>query len=420
MSKRKGETLAIDGGAPVVSKPPAPRGLLTEKEKAAVVQLFDQAIASGQAIGYNGSQEEAYCEAFAKSLGGGYADGVNSGSNAVFVALKALDLPPFSEVVVPPISDPGGVMPVPLNNLIPVPADAAPGSFNAGPEQIAERITPRTSAILVAHICGEPVDMAPVMQLARKHKLAVVEDCAQAHGATYRGKPVGTIGDVGAFSTMFGKHHCTGGQGGLVFTKKKALYWKVRQCADRGKPFGLKPGRNNVVASLNMNMDELGACIGRVQLAKLPKIVARRRAVAERILEGTSKLKAVHAPAQPKGSEPSYWFLRLGLDASLLAVDKSAFCKALRAEIQAGVDESYRAVPAEQPWFVEKRVFGEPGLPWTAPQYEGDPDQEYPLPNTYAAIEGCFRIAINEAMTVSFANQVVKALAKVERAYLQV
>ena len=107
-------------------------------------------------------------------------------------------------------------MPVPLLGCIPVPADADPRSYNTCAEAIARALTPRTRAVIVAHIGGDPVDMAPVLDLVRAHGLLLIEDCAQAHGALYRGRPVGTFGDLAVFSTMSGKHHCTGAQGGVV------------------------------------------------------------------------------------------------------------------------------------------------------------------------------------------------------------
>ena len=162
-------------------------------------------------------------------MGGGYADAVNSGTSAIYVALKSLNLPPFSEVIVAAVTDPGGMMPIPLLNLIPMVADTAPGSYNTGPEQVEALISPLTSAILVAHIAGEPVDIAGIMAVARKHNLPVIEDCAQSHGAKIKGQMVGTFGDIGAFSTMSGKHHCTGSQGGVVFTKNEALYHEIRR-----------------------------------------------------------------------------------------------------------------------------------------------------------------------------------------------
>ena len=111
------------------------RALFGEQERNAAVALFDQAVETGDAIGYNGPEETAYEQEFSEWHGGGMADLVNSGTSALYVALGGLELAPAGEVVVPPITDPGGVMPVALHNLVPVPADASPGTFNAGADQ---------------------------------------------------------------------------------------------------------------------------------------------------------------------------------------------------------------------------------------------------------------------------------------------
>jgi len=194
------DTLALDGGPAVRSIPMPPRHLIGEEEKAAAVALFDEAIRTGNTFGYGGPQEQAYEEAFTRFMGGGFTDAVNSGTNAVYCALGALRLEPFSEVIVPPITDPGGVMPVPLLGCVPVVADAAPGRFNTAAEQIEPLITERTRAILVAHILGDAVDMDPIMELAKARNLLVIEDCAQAPGARYKGRLVGTIGDIATFA----------------------------------------------------------------------------------------------------------------------------------------------------------------------------------------------------------------------------
>lgn len=413
------------------SLPPPTRRLFGQEERAAVLRLFDEAIAKGSHIlGYNGPEEEAYCKAFAEFQGGGYADGVNSGTNAVYVALRALELEPYGEVIVPPISDPGGIMPVPLCNLIPVPADSAPGSFNTSAEQIARRITPKTRAILIAHISGIPVDMDPVMDLAQKHNLPVIEDCAQSHGALYKGRKVGSIGDIAAFSTMFGKHHATGGQGGVVFTKDERLYWKVRQHADRGKPFGVSltggagagvgaaaSAGGNLLAALNCNMDELHACIGRVQLKKLPEFIRMRRAFANRVAEGCRKLKGVRLVLDPPGCEGVYWFLFFRFDPAVYTVDKTGWVAALKA---GGLpfDPTYLFVPTRQPWAVARHVFGDgsAGLPWSAAEATHIAP---PLPNAEAADAMHFRISIHEGWGTQEADDVVEALDKVERSFLR-
>lgn len=413
--------LAIHGGEKTCTEPWPPRRLFGEEEKQAVVALFDRAIATGQAFGYDGEEESAYCREFAAFHGGGYADAVNSGTTAIYVALRALEIEAFTEVIVPPVTDSGGVMPVPLINCIPIVADSAPGTMNVGPEQIEARITERTSAVIVAHIAGLPVDMDPVMEIARAKGIPVIEDCAQAHGARYKGRCVGTIGTVGAFSTMSGKHHATGAQGGVVFTKDESLYWRARRCSDRGKPFGIRDWVTptcNVTCSLNFNLGDLSACIGRVQLRKLPDIVARRRRVTLALAAACRSLQAVSVDTGLPGTEGSFWFLFLTLDLARLTVDKAAFVAALVAE-GVPMEADYLHLFTRAPWYKNRAVFGTSGYPWTSPLYQGDPNREYPVPNAIAAEQCRFRVGIHENLSDREVRDTVAALKKVEDAYLK-
>ena len=418
MSADAMKELAINGGEKVRAEPWPPRRLFAEEEKQAAMDLFDASIASGGAFGYNGEVEEAYCNEFAGFMGGGYADAVNSGTTAIYVALRALDLAPFTEIIVPPVTDMGGVMPVPLINCIPIPADTAPGSYNCGPEQIEERITERTSAIIAAHIAGQPVDMDPVIEIARAKGIPVIEDCAQAHGATYKGRLVGTIGDIAAFSTMSGKHHATGGQGGVVFTKSEDLYWGSRRASDRGKPFGLVNTPFNVTCSLNLNLNDLSAAIGRVQLKKLPKIVEGCRRSAREIAERCKTLSAVEVDLGLPNTEGAFWFLVFRLDLDKVECDVDTFVSALGAE---GLPFAARYTRpfTEHDWFKNRAVFGTSGYPWTCPLYNGDPDQEYLLPNMEQAHASLFRIKVHEGLTSKEADDVFKALSKAEAAFLK-
>ena len=406
--------LAIEGGQPVRQEPFPPRRLFGEEEKAAAMAVFDEAIATGAAFGYGGPHERAYEKAFAEYLGGGLAKAVNSGTSAALAALAALELEPESEVIVPPITDPGGVMPVVIMNCLPVPADTDGSSFNAGPEQIAAAITERTRAIIVAHIMGEPADMQPIMDLARRHGLYVIEDCAQAHGATYRGRMVGTWGDLAAFSTMSGKHHATGAQGGVVFTRNEELFWKARRFMDRGKPFGTDE-TSNVRLGLNLNSNELAAAIGSVQLKKLPWIVQRRQELAEGICKGIAHLPALAGPKLPPESTASYWFLRLSVDESKLTVDKTRFAEAVAAE-GIPVTVSYNHMPSEHVWFRQRRTYGTSGYPWPADK-AGEAAVQFDLPNCRAAIASCFLIALHENWSQREVDDTVRALEKVHEAY---
>jgi dTDP-4-amino-4,6-dideoxygalactose transaminase len=350
---------------------------------------------------------------------------------AVWVALRALEVEPFTEVIVPAVTDPGAVMPVVLNNCIPVPADCAPapgsspgssnatGSYNVGPAEVEARITPRTSAIIAAHISGLPCDMDGIVAVARKHKLPVIEDCAQAHGATYKGRPVGTFGDLATFSTMFGKHHATGGQGGVVYVPTEEMYWRVRRHADRGKPFNLPGATGNVVAALNCNMDELHAAIGRAQLKKLPGVLAARRRVAGAIAQGCRKsLQAVRVMEALPGCEGAYWFLFLRVDLGRLKADKGKFVDALVAE-GLPFEKTYYCVPCQHPWAKERKVFGTSGYPWTSPLYKGDPNRPYDLPNIKTTDDCHVRLMIHENCGPPEVADALGALAKVEAAYLK-
>lgn len=409
------EQLAIDGGTPVRENPMPHRALFGNEEKEAVTALFNAAMERGEAFGYNGEPETNYEKAFVDFMGGGYADGVNSGTNALFCAIGGLQIDALSEIIVPPISDPGGVMPVLFAGCVPIVADAAPGSFNTGADQIAPLITDRTRAVIVAHIAGEPVDMDPVMKLAEKHDLFVIEDVAQAHGARYKGRLVGSIGHIAAFSTMHGKHHATGGQGGVVYTTDETLHWQAKRFADRGKPFNIDSS-TNVVAGLNCNSNDLSATIGLVQIKKLPEIISSRRAVAGQIAEGLAESLCVKPGWVPADSEPVYWFMRMKYDDSVLGVDKARFCDALKAE-GIPVNPSYRHIPCEQAWFKNKAVFGTSGYPWTATDYTGDRSPSFTVTNAVAATDQHFNIPLHERYGSQEAEDIVRAIVKVERAW---
>jgi len=412
-SETHSSKLAIHGGAPVRTKPFPPRALFGPKEKAAVDEVLDEAIASGQAFGYGGPREQSYEKQLAEFLGGGFAKAVNSGTSAVLAAVAALELEPGSEVVCPPITDPGGVMPVAMMNCIPVPADGDGFSFNAGPDQIAAAVTERTKAIVVAHIMGEPADMPAIADLAHRRGVALIEDCAQAPGATLAGRQVGTWGDLAAFSTMSGKHFATGAQGGVVFTRREDLFWKARRFMDRGKPFGTDQ-TSNVALGLNLNSNELAAAIGRVQLDKLPHTIERRRAVAARIAEGIGPCRALSPGRILPQAEAVYWFMRLTVDEGSLSVSKDDFARAVAAE-GIPVAASYRHMPSEHVWFRQRCTYGRSGYPWPA----GGAHQTCPaLPNCEAAVAANFLLSIHENWGADEVADAVAALVKVEQACL--
>lgn len=384
-------------------------------EKQALIRLMDREIRDGDAIRYDGPEERAYCEAFAEFLGGGYADAVNSGTNAVYVALKALDLEPGTEVICAPVTDAGGTMPIAVMNCIPVVADAAPGSILVSVDEIRAVLTERTSAIVVAHIAGHAVDLDPILTLAAERGIPVVEDCAQSHGTLYKGRMVGTFGDIAAFSTMFLKNHATGGQGGVVFTRNPRLFARARQVADRGKAFGVLGQSGSTIASLNFNQDEISMAIGRVQLKKLSSQIADRRAFAAMVDTGLQDVAGIAMVGDSAHSKCSYHFLMLRLDVDRLGCTPEQFTQGLADDGIGGVGP-YKVFPTDNPWYRDAVVFGTSGLPWSARTAAPTPER-FELPNAREMTRTLVRVDLYEGMGAAEARDLVTAIKKAIRWY---
>ncbi len=409
--------LALHGGSPVREAPLPARGHIGAEEVEAVSAYLDKVVATGTMGAYQGEEEEAYCAAFAEYLGGGYADAVSSGSAAIYVALLALELEAFSEVIIGPFTDPGGIMPIPLQSMIPMIADSAPGSFNTGPEQIEALISPRTSAIIVPHIAGEPADIGGIMEVAGRHGIPVIEDCAQAHGARFKGQLAGSFGDLSAFSTNSGKNHSSGGQGGMVFTRDEALYQSVRRMADRGKPHFLLEGATNMQATLNFNQTDLAAVFGLIQLRKLPEMIERRQAIVGQLIEGTADAAMISIQRPGRDVESSNWFLPVAFYPDRAACDKETFCESVRAEGLPVTDDYRYGMPHRQAWYTERRVFGSSGYPWASPLYEGDPNREFACPNAQAMLKSHFTMTLHENWSTREIDDVIAIFQKVAAAY---
>lgn len=409
------DRLAVDGGTAAVKAYP-PRKLIGAAERKAIVDLVDRSIEKGLAFDrYGGTETDAYEKEFAAWLGTGHATAVSSGTASIHTALAALNLEPGDEVVCSPITDPGAVMPVIWNLCIPVFADTSPETFNVTPQTVEAAISERTRAIVVGHIAGEPAAIDEIIAIADKHKLPVIEDCAQSHGATWRGRRVGSFGTLSAWSMMSGKHHTSGGQGGMVCTNDAELYQRARRFADRGKT--LDERRDNLFLGINYRMTDLEAVVGRVQLKRLDGFVARRQQLAGRLTQQMCGNKAFSIGAIPDEGKGAYWFLRIRVYLDRLRVDKAQVAKALGAE---GVPAAatYTSLIHKQTWFAKKQTFGQSGLPWTLPgarkiEYDGC------CPNAAAALANHMICSFHEDLDENTIDAMAKAFAKVEKAYLK-
>jgi dTDP-4-amino-4,6-dideoxygalactose transaminase len=400
--------LAVEGGPPVRSHPFPARRTLGSDETLAITTLMRRAELDGCELRYAGPEQRAYEREFETFHGGGHARLVSSGTAGLYALLLALELQRPGEVIAPAITDAGGVMPVALADYSPIPADTVRGSFIIGVKQIERCISPTTRAIILAHIGGDPADIKPIVELAQARGLILIEDCSQAHGATYHGAVVGTFGHAAVFSTMVGKHHCTGGQGGVVLTSSTDLAERLDQCIDRGKVRSSE-GDINVRAALNLNGSDIAAAIGRVQLRKLSHRLARRRELAARLTDATFGFQLRPVPQSP-GTESAYWFVRIGFEPNRWSRVKRDILAALRAE---GVPvTSWGDMPHKQPWYASGRVFGPGSASWKT-DLSADP-----TPEASKAIETHFTVPLHERWTDREIDDVAAAFAKVEAAYM--
>ena len=393
--------LAIHGGPKIRAKPFPYRKLFGKQELNYVKKVFKDSWRNGVDFGYQGKYEEIYTIQFCEFQGGGFADAVCSGTVAVYLALKALDLKIDSDVIVSPVTDPGSVTPVIMLGMNPVIADSDINSFNVGPIEFERALTPNTKAAILTHLGGKPIDMKPILEIAHPRGIRIIEDCSQAHGATYKGKKVGRFGDIAAFSTMFSKLHATGGCGGVVYTENEELYWLVRSHADRGKPFAQisdfdpkNPSKFRWPA-LNFNLDELSAAIGISTLSRLQDTLTKRRAIAQKINEALKESSVARPCLENPDSQPSVFFHTVEVDVDKLKVPKKEFAEAIAAE-GIWINPDYRYVVSEWDW-LRKYI-------------KTDAD----TPNAKKFRDRTFNILLNERFSSKDIRDIVRCIIKVE------
>lgn len=299
----------------MINSPFAPWPSFTEEEAQAVRKV----LLSNRVNYWTGSEGREFEREFAQIAECGHAIAVANGTVALELALRALDVGAGDEVVVTPRSFIASASAIVMTGATPVFADVSPDSQNITSETIAPCLNAKTKAIICVHLAGFPCDMDPIMDLAREKNLYVVEDCAQAHGARYRGRSVGSIGDVGAWSFCQDKIMSTGGEGGMVTTNNRALWSKMWAYKDHGKSWEAVYGSGRPTGSsqqfrwlhesfgTNWRMTEMQAAIGRIQLQKLPAWHQRRVHNALAIQTAGKRLPGLRVPIIPGNIEHAWY-----------------------------------------------------------------------------------------------------------------
>ena len=270
-------------------------------------------------------------QGFADFCGTTHGIAVNNGTTALHLALLALGIGPGDEVIVPTFTFIATANAVHYTGATPVFADSEAETWNIDPAEIARLITPRTKAVIPVHIYGHPANMDPILALARQHGLHVIEDAAEAHGALYKGKRVGSLGEINTFS-FYGNKIITTGEGGLLTTNDDALDQKVRFLRDHAMSTEKRYWHTEI--GYNYRMTNLQAAVGVAQMERIEEFIARKRQNARIYNQGLKDVPFIQTPPEASWATSVYWMYSILL-AKDFPLDRDEVMKRLHAQ---GID----------------------------------------------------------------------------------
>jgi len=366
-------TLAINGGAKTFTET-FPGWPVFEES---TIQKAADVLRSGKVNYWTGPIGQQFERAWAEWMGVKSAISVANGTCALHTALGALDIGPGDEVICPSYSFIASSFCIMQAGALPVFADVTT-DHTIDPKDIEAKITDRTKAIIVVHLYGVVADMDPIMAIAKKHNLKVVEDCAQCFGGIYKGKMAGTIGHAGCFSFCQSKHFTTGGEGGMVVTNDEDLAWECRSFRDHG--YDVKERLNLLElegklmyihkrVGFNYRMTEMQSQIGLCELARLDSWNLKNRLRNGKMLIAALKNHplVMHSPVDTADRQNSFWWAPFVLDTNKLKCTMKEFIKAVGAE---GVPVYSVLWPEmyKEKAYIERNGFGTANYPFDDPK----------------------------------------------------
>lgn len=378
--------LAINGGSPVRSRPWLDNFTVGEEEKRAALavlesgylSLFEGAHRPEEPFSFWGGPKVRRLEdAWAAYYGARFAVSMNSATSCLYAAIGALGIGYGDEVIVSPYTMSACAVCVLVYGAIPIFADVNLGTGCLDPESVEAHVTPRTRAIIVVHQFGIPADMDRLMDIARRHRLKVVEDCAQAHGAKYRGRWVGTIGDIGVFSLNVNKTIQTG-EGGVCLTQDEELRYRLALIRNHAEAVVGPADYSHLtnMVGFNFRLTEIAAAMAIEQLKKLKRFTQVRldyvRALSEALVKHPFLVvtpicsHAAFMESTCTSCESTYYVYPLRFLPEVIGVDRSTFARAVNAEGIA-LAEGYVRPLYLQPLYQTKQAF-KYGYPFAAPE----------------------------------------------------
>ena len=402
--------LALHGGPKTVRESPPRRIRWGEPERERLNAMLGQ----NSLFYWRGPQTSLFIERFKEICPLEHVMTCSSGTAALHIAVAAAGVGPGDEVITSPITDVGTVIGTLFQQAVPVFADLGRNHYNLDPDDVAKRITKKTKAIIAVHLCGNPCDMDALGSLADRHGLALIEDCAQAWGARYRGKPIGMAGDIACFSLQDSKH-VTCGDGGVVASSHEKFGPLLQQFGDKGYDRLGKTGLMDVLAT-NYRMSEPQAAIAAAQLGRLEGIVAKRASLGDLLTAEIAKTPAIETHHVRADDRCSYWFYMFRVRPESLRCDRAEFVKALAAE---GVPASAGYIPVPlygNPVFQKHGFFAGrwpvKELALTSMDYGA-----VSCPEAESILKTGVRIVINEQMSEAYMRSVAAAIRKVAGHY---
>lgn len=381
--------LALLGGDAVRQEPFPAYRTIGEAEKAAVARVMESGILS-RYLGtwhpdfYGGPEVQAFEREWAALYGAAHAVAVNSCTSGLFAAVGAVGCGPGDEVICSPYTMSASATAALIFNAVPVFADIDADSYNISAETIAPRITPRTKAIIVVHLFGQAADMDPIMDLARQHGLSVIEDCAQAPFARYKGRLVGSLGHIGVFSLNYHKH-IHSGEGGMLTTNDDELAERLQLIRNHAEAVVEKKGVTNLVNMIGFNfrLGEIEAAIGRCQIERGEALVRERQENVRYLEAQFAGLTGLSLPKVGPAEDHVYYVHALGYDASSSGVPRETIVEALKAELPVTelregegtlISMGYVKPLYLMPMYQEKIAYGDVQCPFRCPLYGGEVD----------------------------------------------
>jgi len=404
------EKLALEGGEKAVKKSVPKPVRWGEPELAQFTEMLKQ----DSLIYWKAPQTTLFTKRFQEHFPLKHVMTCSSGTASLHIAVATIGIGPGDEVITTSFTDIGTVIGILFQQGVPVFADLEPHTYQISARTVEPLITPKTKAIIAVHLGGNPSELAALKVLADKHKLILIEDCAQAWGAVYQAKPIGTVGHLACFSLQTSKQ-ITSGEGGVVASSDETIGPLLHRFGDKGADRAMPKFLTDRLAT-NYRMSELQAAFAAAQMTRLENIAAKRSAFGTLLTDELKGVAGISCPQVGENNRCTYWHYMLRLELKKLNCTRAQFVKAAAAE---GVPLSNGYIPVllhQLPLFQQHSFFAG-GWPVKDMGLTKMDYSRVQLPEAEAILNTCSITPIHEGMNEEYIRGVAKGIRKVARRY---